>query len=330
MLGLIYLIAARHRRELLKRERAAASEMVRAYGLAWERIRGEIDQLTRAYYEAVNAGEALTESWMYQNGRLMQLRAQIEQELARIAMDATPAIRAQQLAAVQSAGQHAREMVTAASPATVAPVFTMLPNEAMTDLVGFLRNGSPLRILLDELGPMASQGVQDALIQGVALGYNPRKVARLARKAMGGNMARALRISRTEMMRCYREATHRNYQENNDVVVGWMWMAARDRACLMCLAMDGTMHRLSERLDDHPNGRCVPVPKLRGEAMPEYETGKQWFEKLDPTAKQELLGKAGFEAYQSGTIKLEDFIGRRRSREWGTTRYAKSVKSIIK
>jgi len=62
--------------------------------------------------------------------------------------------------------------------------------------------------------------VRDALIAGVGTGQNPRIIARQIRQALRGNLVRALRISRTETLRSYREASHRSYQANDDIMEG--------------------------------------------------------------------------------------------------------------
>ena len=53
--GMIWEIVERQRRELLRGERQAAGEIVRAYGVVWQRIRGRLDELLkeRAAAEAV-------------------------------------------------------------------------------------------------------------------------------------------------------------------------------------------------------------------------------------------------------------------------------------
>jgi len=93
--------------------------------------------------------------------------------------------------------------------------------------------------------------------------------------------------------------------------------------------MDGSLHRLSERLDDHPNGRCVAAPTVRGAKRPEYERGVDWFAKQDEETQRRVLGGPAFAAFKAGKVDLRDFVGRRRSVEWGTTRYAKSLKAIV-
>jgi hypothetical protein len=105
--------------------------------------------------------------------------------------------------------------------------------------------------------------------------------------------------------------------------------------------MHGTEHSLDERLDDHPNGRCTAIPKTKTwaelgfEGVPEtqvqVERGIDLFEKLPDVDKERILGsRAAFEAYRAGAVTLSDFVGRRRSREWGTMRYARSLKETLR
>lgn len=331
--GEIHRIVERHRQELLRLERGAASEMVRAYGGIWQRLQHDLNRLLKDYNATLEANGEISPSWMYEHDRLYNLQRQVEAELRRFADYAEARIVANELEAVQAAGQHFQEVLAASSsrPGVVAR-WDRLPTPAIEDLVGFTANGSPLRTLLDELGPAASEAVRSGLIEGLALGQNPREIARRIREEFGGDLVRALRISRTETLRSYREATRRNYQANSDIIAGWRWLAAKQgRTCAMCLAMDGTFHTLDEHLDDHPNGRCAMVPVLKGEegAPPVWETGSEWLDKQPEAVQRHVLGNAGYEAYKAGAVTLTDFVGQRKSREWGTTRYAKSLKEIV-
>lgn len=325
--GVIHRIANRHRRELLAGERMAANAMVHAYGNAWQAMQGEIEALAQLYYDAQEARVASSPWWLFEQERLGHLQRQVEAEMAKILDLADASIRSQQWEAIQAAGRHSQELVSALVQGTGINVsFSRLPAEALTDLVGFLRTGSPLRSLLDELGRSASRVIQDRLIQGLAIGKNPRDVARDVRAAFGGNLSRALTVSRTEMLRSHREATKRNYEANRDVVSGWIWTSAhQERTCPMCLAMDGTKHPLSARLDDHPNGRCTMRPIVRGAPEIKMETGTEWFERQPEDVQRQVLGNAGLEAYQKGEVTLQDMVGRKRSADWGTTRYALPV-----
>ena len=339
----IYDVARRQRTALLRGERAAASEMVRIYGQAWTRIRVQLNALTRAYYEAQAAGEVAPGVWLMQTGRLQLLQQQVEREIARFATTAEAAIRAQQLAAVDASERHAWDLIEAAmgpGPAGVSLTFARLPREALYDLVGFTSNGSPLRALLDKLGPAASRAIRDELLTGLALGQNPRVIARRIREALGGNMVRALRISRTEVMRAWREANHRQFRANSDVVKGWVWHSALSpTTCPACWALHGSIHSLDERCDDHISGKCVALPRTKSWAelgfkgipdnRPPIVLGTDRFAALSPAEQDAILGKAGGAAYRGGAVKLEDFVARRRSRTWGTMRYARSLRGVL-
>lgn len=332
--GEIYRIVERHRRELLRLERGAASEMVRAYSSIWQRLKAELDRLLEDYNAALKVNDAIAPSWVYEHDRLYNLQRQVESELRRFADYAEAQIIANEREAVTAASRHFQEILTttARGQQGIVGVWDRLPTPAVEDLVGFMANGSPLRTLLDELGPAASEAVRSGLIEGLALGQNPREIARRIRGEFGGDLVRALRISRTETLRSYREATRRNYQANSDIIAGWRWLAAKQgRTCAACLAMDGTFHTLDEHLDDHPNGRCAMVPCLKGEENqpPGWETGSTWLDKQPEAVQRKVLGNAGYEAYKAGAVTLQDFVGRKRSRAWGTTRYARSLREIL-
>ncbi|MCL5957851.1 MAG: phage head morphogenesis protein [Chloroflexi bacterium] len=110
----------------------------------------------------------------------------------------------------------------------------------------------------------AGQDVRKALLAGLATGQPQTVIARAVRQALGGNLVRALTIARTEMLRSYREASRQTYLANSDVVNGWIWHAVLStRTCAACWAMNGTLHKLNERLDDHVRGRCAMMPVTR-------------------------------------------------------------------
>lgn len=326
--GRIYQQVERFRNELLRNERAAASAMVREYGEVWRRIRVRLDELTKQIADARRAKEDVSPSWLFQRNRLASLLTQVEQEIARFVDYADPVIREQQRQAVEAAQRHAEQLALIQLP-EVQTSWSRLPAEAISDLIGFTEAG-PLRELLNKLNPQVSDGFRRALIESVAVGRNPRETARRVRKEFSVGLSRALRISRTEQLRSYREATRRNYQANSDIIEGWVWLAAKqERTCPMCLAMDGTFHKLNERLNDHPNGRCTMIPVIKSIALPQVETGAEWFEKQDETTQRKVLGNPSYEAFKAGKITLKDFVGQRRSKDWGTTRYARSLTQIL-
>jgi hypothetical protein len=345
--GLLFEMAAQFRRELLRRERAASSRLVRAYGQAWRRIRRELEQLQAEIDQARLVGEVVDPAWLRTRYRLRKLQVQVEAEIGRFAEYADEQIRAEQAAAVAAAGSHAARLTTAApGPAAgrVSYTWNRVPTEAVGDLVGFLADGSPLALLLAELGPATAVAVGAALTTGLALGHNPRKIAAEVRQAVGMGLTRALRISRTEVLRSYREATRRNYQGNDDVVKGWLWHAhvsgfGSERTCGACWAMHGTQHTLDERLDDHVCGRCAMIPIVKSwaelgstgiaDTQARIPTGVELFARLPAAEQDRILGRAAGAAYRDGAATLEDFVGQKHSPLWGTMRYQRSLREVL-
>jgi len=331
------------RRAVLDHERWAAREIVRAYRQAWEAIRERINALLGDMQRAQKAGEIISPAWLFQYNRLEDLRRQIEQEIARFARYAGEVIGATQEEVALMGAEHAETLVRLAMEAERAGVtipWNRLPTSAIREIIGATQPISPLRRLLDALPGEVGQAAADALVQGVILGQHPRQIARALRMATGMGLVRARRIARTEVLRAYREVTRQSYIANRDVVKGWEWRAALDdRTCPMCWAMHGTVHSFEETLDDHPNGRCAMVPVLKSweelgvggvpERPRERITGEELFAQLPEERQRRVLGNAAFEAYRAGEVRLADFVGRRWTPEWGSMRYARSLRSIL-
>lgn len=339
----VYAVADRFKRALIARESAAVREIRRYYREAegqitkrLEKLVGEIEQWRREH-----PGEDVPTWWLFERERLQSLQKQIEAELTRFAERATDRIEVEQQRLIARAEADAEALARAALGAPgVTVTWARLPKSALEQIVGHLQDGSPLRDLLDALRPAASEVIRKELVSGLALGQNPRVVARRCRDALNGNRVRAETIARTEMLRAYRESTRQSYLANSDVVKGWVWHAARDgRTCAMCWAMHGTKHTLDERLDDHPRGRCAMVPETKTwaelgfegipETRPEIETGESLFAKLPEEQQRQILGNAAFEAYKAGTVKLADFVGQKSDPRWGTMRYVRSLREIL-
>ena len=326
--GQVLVIAQRHRDALLRMERGAASQMVRAYGGIWVRLRREIEDVLSRYEGTQGADAQTSLDWLLDQDRLQRLLQQTERQINRFAAVADGRIKRGQRAAIEAAQASAQAMVQ--TQAGLQIEWNRLPTEMIETLVGTTANGSPLRALLDQLGPHASASVRKGLIEGMGLGENPRSVAERIRRSLGGNLAKALTISRTEMLRAAREASRQSYLANSDILDGWKWLSAKQtRTCAMCLAMDGTLHALEEVLDDHPNGRCTSIPVVKGAPPVEWESGSAWFAKQDEATQRSMLGGASFEAYHAGAIALGDFVGQTSTAAWGTTRYSKSLEGIV-
>ncbi|MBI2913527.1 MAG: minor capsid protein [Chloroflexi bacterium] len=185
--------------------------------------------------------------------------------------------------------------------------------------------------------------MKKALIVGVATGQNPRTVARMIRQELGGNLVRALTISRTEIVRSYRTASLRGYQANADILEGWVWHAALDRrTCAFCWSQHGSLHKLDEVMATHPRCRCTIAPRTVGweailgekgkgipDSRPKIEKGRDLFEQLSDERKRDILGPAKFAAYQEGKLKLADVAGSRKDPKWVPVGYERSLRDIL-
>jgi len=222
---------------------------------------------------------------------------------------------------------------------SILATFGRMPAEAVTAMVGALQEGSPLLPVLARFGPEHAMRFQELLLTGLASGKNPRTVARELRNGLGVPLTDALRITRTEMLRAHRMATHASYRANSHVVSGWTWFAALDdKTCMACVAMHGTKHGNDETLDDHPNGRCVAIPDtvsfadlgFQGidEVVPELESGEDWFARQPESVQRDMMGPSKFEAWQDGAVSLSDLAVRREDPDWGGMVTEASLKEL--
>lgn len=337
----IFDLADRFRADLLRRDRVTARLLMEAYADAWRQVKADLDKLAKDADESETKGETLNRAWLARQDRLRSLERQIERQIAEVARIAGGAITADRVEAVQLGQQHARRLVEASLPeGRIAAAFNRLPSEAVEQMVGALVAESPLSRLLAELGPEAARAARRSLLSGLALGRNPRKIAREVRKDVGGSLVRALTIARTETLRAYRGASIAAYQANDDVVKAWRWNARLDsRTCAFCWSMHGQVFPLSQRFASHPNCRCAPVPVTRSlrelgvdvdDTAPDPgPTGVEAFGKLGASEQRQILGPAKYAAFKAGKLGLEDVRGFARVRGWGPVGFERSLRDIL-
>jgi len=160
------------------------------------------------------------------------------------------------------------------------------------------------------------QGQQ--LVNGVALGLNPREVARRAiRLGLGQSFTRMQAISRSEMLRVYRTTSLASYEASR-VIGSYRRLSARDeRVCAGCLFADGREYQINEGFDSHVNCRCTLLPQLINGPAIQYQTGSEWFVLQSENTQRTILGKGRYEAWQSGRASLDDMVTRRWDDTWG-------------
>ena len=142
-------------------------------------------------------------------------------------------------------------------------------------------------------------------------------------------MDRAINIARTEQLRVYRTANLAQYKESG-VVRGYQRLSARDtRVCPACLfADDGTIYSLDDPFDEHPQGRCTPVPVVIGLPVVTWQSGISWFESQSAASQRGMLGPGAYDAWQNGQFDLADMVGRVENEVWGGALTTKSLSEL--
>lgn len=321
----------RFRTDLLRGERSSASKVVEYYGRIWGRLKISIDEVSKQIADAQARGENVTLDWLNRQSRYQKLQRQIEKEITEFAQYATKTVVQRQRIVIDAAQAHAKAYVSAqmagapsALRAAVVGDFNVLPSRSIVAMIGATSSmRSPVRRLFDGMGTQASRAIRDELISGIGLGLSPREIGSRLRQSFGGNLVQALKVARTETMRAYRTASHETFRENQNIVESWIWVSGADtRTCAACWAMHGTVHILEEPLSDHPNGRCVPVPKTKsweelGEALDidlgdaeahesrvDVTKGDILFPNLSKEDQDRILGRVKGEAYRAGEFTL--------------------------
>ena len=202
--------------------------------------------------------------------------------------------------------------------------------DAMQFLLDYLRPDGELMKRIELWAPNAADMVSKSIIEGVGLGRKPREIARDISNALGSGLTDALRTSRTVQLYSYREATRMNYLANSDVVKGWIWLAALDdRTCMSCLSMHGTVHPLSESLNDHHNGRCAMIPLVTGTEDIIKQSGEEWFSQLAEAAQVKQMGQGKYDAYAAGKFEFNQLSKEYANEVFGTMRSETPLKDLV-
>ncbi len=287
-----------------KRDMAALARLTSAYGRMYRRLEGQIEALAQQI-----GGGQMTTGQLARLTRFNSLMSQIEDELGNYSVVLDNELSAAAEDAMNRALKDSRNLInTAAQQSGIAAGFNALPTRAVTQLLGFLADNSPLFQRLSQLAPFHAAEIRALFVEGVGLGWNPRKIAAAIRRQFGMSLTDALRMTRTAQLYAYRETTRANYVAS-DLVVGWQWMAhlGSPRTCMSCISKSGQIFPKTQRLNDHHNGRCVAIPVIRNRDPFLSETeGVDWFNRQSATIQRERMGPRFWEAWQAGKFGLED------------------------
>ncbi len=307
------------------------SEIARSYQVVLKDLNRHLSALTKQIESAREAGVEVRPGWLGVQDRYRALVAQHEANTLDYLQSCISTILTGKKAAGELANGDAPALAQAVlgpaparAEAVVANSFSKLPTQQMARLVRNAADGRPLGDLLAEIAPKATQGVKDAMLSGVARGASVRTIAADVQKASGIARNRAMLLSRTETIRCYREVTFENFRAS-ETVIGWIWIAEVN-GCPVCTAEHGSEHTLDESLDSHPGCRCTAMPKTKSwrelgfnlpDSRPTVQPGPERFDSLPEADKLAVLGRARLDAYNAGEITLADMVKQTTSARWG-------------
>jgi hypothetical protein len=313
----IQQLAARQRSQIGATDEANLQSIARAYGMMNDRLKGDVDALMLAIQDLDNpTGAEIKRLPQYK-----RLTRRMSDELDRFESYLEVAIGAAALAAIGMGLAHSAELVK------LAGAFTSLDSGAITPLLNYLRQDGPLYARLKLITTGTLDRVIEQIISGVGQGFNPQKIARLIQDAFGGGLTDALRNMRTVQLWSYRDSAKANYTAAG--ITQWVWWAELDDVCCMsCVSQHGSIHDMSETLDDHYNGRCAMLPYIEG-LSPTEQTGQAWFDGLSEQEQRKLMGPGKLEAYKAGQFTFDKLSKQVDNQVYQTMRVETPLQDLI-
>jgi len=256
----------------------------RIYGLSDQEARWLYDRYLDAYKRMV---AALPTAYDGNGDPQLQQRAalldQIEREMRALTGAVDTHLTNTILDAFRQGAMGRGWALDSATGAQVRVRLPMLPAEAirallLTEYVG-QQWSATLMYDRDDFITRIKRGLTQSMIQGEGMAAAQRRVRDELgiqtdrRKGFKRNFYRTLLIARTEIMRASNLGALATYEQNQDVLNGWEWAAARDeRVCRVCGALDGKTFgfgdpQLAPPSGSHPGCRCTPVPWIKDAFM---------------------------------------------------------------
>lgn len=337
-----------YRARLAHHEAAAEATLNTAYVAVLGGIKVKLAVLYQQIDDAMQNGTQLSPSWLHESNRLRNIKTLISSEINTFGGYALMTAKQQQQFGVTLGSQSAQEMLKATVPAGIHWTWGRPSTEALKAFIGVTQKGSPLAELFNGFGAEAAGKVESALLLGLSLGQNPRRVAPQVEQALGISRNRALILSRDSLNNAYRNASLETYKKNSDTVSQYRRTCAKSsRSCAACIALDGTLYDLDEDFAVHPCDRCTMIPVTKDwseilgaigiddtSSIPDtrvkLQNGLSWFDEQDAATQQSILGgKSKYDAFKNGDFTLSDVVGHTHSPDWGHGIYDKPLKDLV-
>jgi hypothetical protein len=307
-------VATEFRQELALLDAASVETMLDA----WRGVEARLLTDMETFAARFTAGQALTPGQLLRMERYQALYVQVEAQLAAMESAARPILTAGQ---IQAAQQGALAAATTLQSLGVTVGFNTLPTPAVENVLALARAGRPLATLLEPMYGLAADGIIRELVAGVALGLGPRQIARrMAQDGLTDALNHLLLVTRDQYNRAHRTAAMQRY-EASGVVRGYVRRCARQagRTCIACIALDGEFYPLSEPFEEHPQGRCTPIPAVEGVDRRPLTSGRAWFEGLSQDEQIATMGRGRWEAWGDGRMPWDNMVKRTEHPVWGVS-----------
>ena len=255
------------RQQQVARDQDAAKRLTSAYLDTWARIKSDLAALQNEIASAQASGTQVPVSWLYREGRLQKLGAQVARDVDYYAQYAHASVQQEILTAAHQGAADAVDALNSTIPVGISYSFNRLPTAAINQLASGdglqtsaglrFRGAKELQKYYDSLAPDAAARAKRAIIQGVAVGDSPAKIAARLRDALSIPLSKALTISRTESLGAYRRASQETMRANADVMAGWKWLTGAT-PCPFCQEQaERGVIPMDEDFESHPN--CFPA-----------------------------------------------------------------------
>lgn len=307
---------------------ATDAAILRAWGNAWDELASEWDHAIADLVAASKDGRWPSAAKIRRAKRAQAALAATRDALTDLAKQLPVTVAEALPKTTQEAADWQRRLTASQLPASAGGLATVDP-DALAAIVK--RTTEQITSLSRPLSVQAEAAMRAALIKGVAVGDNPRKVgADMLRRVQGGfdgGRTRATMIARTELLDAHRAASLAQNKTNADVLTGWEWLSALDkRTCPACWAKHGTIHKLDERgPDGHQQCRCTRLPATQSwkdlgfdiEEPPSLMPSAQdVFNSMPREDQLAVMGKTRLELLDSGAVDWSDLAMKRENTGW--------------
>lgn len=314
---MVVQIMRANKEAILAQEDGKMQEMAARWLRIEQSLKDKVEALALEASRIVEDGGVLNRALAVRMERMQTLLYQVRAETGQYVQWADGFITDYQADMAALGLGHASDAISAVlSEHDIRAAFNRLNVDAVNNMIGLAGDGSPLSYYLRDIHGSAADGILDALLNGVAQGVHPTKIAQDMMDGLGIGLQQAMNTARTETLRAYRAASLAQYEQSG-LVRGYKRISARDeRVCAGCLFTDGQVYEDLSQFDEHNQGRCAAVPLLIGLEDANWQSPTDWFEGQGETVQESILGTGRFEAWKNGAL-LTDMVTRVVDPTWG-------------